>query len=80
MKMVAYGSNVIAEQIDKHEETIVGKVISSNCYKCPKGSIILYSDHAYTNVWMGKTLYHCIWEMRIQCIEHKEEEAQNDDE
>lgn len=68
-RFTCYGQNVIAEPIDTKDDCIMSKVIETPFQqKCPIGSIIVYTERDYENLYIGNKLYHVLWEPRIRAI------------
>ena len=81
MKIVAFGDNIICEQIDKKDETIMGKVISCATRKLKVGDIVFYNDRNYDNLNVGNKTLHAVWAnfIRAKGINEKEVKEIEDD-
>ncbi len=69
---LAYGDNVLIEQIEVNGNTVKGKIIHSNDDSLKHGDIVLYGYSEWNEVYLdnynGDAVVDVIWRPKVRCI------------
>jgi len=67
-KLAAFGDNVICEEVDRKDDSIMGKVVAISSKKLSVGDVVFYSDRGYDNIYIAGKMYHAIWMNLIRAV------------